>query len=66
MASITTLVAAAAKSFPVALLHVGSSGHITSAESENQAIEDHSRYDFCFQSNVTQVGSTEVYHSLIL
>lgn len=66
MASITTLVAAAAKSFPVVLLHVGSSGHTASAESQKQAIEDHSRYDFCFQSNVTQVGSTEVYHSLIL
>lgn len=66
MTAITTLVAAAAKSFPVALLHVGSSGHTTSAESEKQAIEDHSRYDFCFRSNVTQVGSTEVSHSLIL
>lgn len=65
MASITTFVAAAAKSFPV-VLHVGSSGHTASAESQKQAIEDHSRYDFCFQSNVTQVGSTEMYHSLIL
>lgn len=47
MASITTFVAAA-ESFPVVPLHGGSSGHTTSYESQKQAIEDNSRYDFCF------------------
>lgn len=65
MSSITTL-AAAAESFPVVPLHVGSPGHTTSDESQKQPIEDKSRYDFCFWSNVTPVGSTKEYHSLIL